>query len=403
MMLPNSETFTSIFKSSGLLVDKSSMKKWATGLTCKCMNFMGLIAVTFCVASTPVWGQLKMRYGGEPTFANEEILSVDVDKKNADGETYHWHISTEENQRYINLMKDEVQKRCPDCEITKTHNKHFEPGWAIKHPTGVAFQITPDPSVVEIIVSPQFIEFFETHKKLYSSLIFGAAKAVGLRVHFAEGQGHITMMMQEVFAERPLLFRNFVADTVNHPELGLGIFEYNPLDSPPAVLTPGLVRDLKAEIGEVDGKEGYTSGQIAYAVDEAYERHPKANVGGETHYQALRVYNAHPDRFGSGARVESRAFRPQKDFDEFLQQIKLIEARVNYLATIEGKVRIRADEIPTIGQAKTRFRKYVQESGLDWNDYKTFIPENWRQAKMNTDRCTEHLKVVSQYDFIFRD
>lgn len=366
-------------------------------------NFKILFALCFfaVLSLESAHAQLKMRFGGEPTFSNEEILSVDVDIKNADGETRTWEVSTPQNQKYINLFKEEVQKRCPECEIIESKNKHMKASWMVKHPNGIEFKITPDPSVVEVIVSPQFIEFFEAHKALYSSLIFEAAKKVGLRVHFSEGQGHITMMMREVFEERPLLFRNFVVDTMNHPELGLGIFEYNPLDAPPAVLTEGLVGDVERELSLVTQVEGFTVRDVANAVDRAYQSQERRAIGGATHYQALRVNKS--GSMLSDARVESRTFRPQKDFDEFLSQIKLLEARVNFLATQTGLIPFREASVPTIGEAKKRFRTYVQESGLKWGDYKNYIPENWRSVRLNSHECTDHLKLLTQYDFVFRD
>lgn len=351
-------------------------------------------------------GSTEARFGWEPTFTNEEILAVDVEKKTSDGRVYSWNVSVPENQKYIELLKEDIEKNCPKCKTSRTTNKHGAKSWQIIHPNGIQYKITPDPSVVEIIVRAQTVNTYSKNKDIFQGMVFDGARRVGLKPHVMEGQGHISLFM-DVFGDaskegdEALLFRNFVVDMVNHPELGLGVFENNPLDAPVVAASKEKLKAFKVMLSKYDKTiEGKTIRSFVQNINQVYQSTHKSSLYSATHDQGLRVNSALAE--GDSARVELRTFRPQASFDEFLLQTTLIEKRIQYLKTLKKEIPLKIKGTPTVSEAKVLFKKFVAETGLDWNDYKEFVPDEWRSPANGLMSCSKAMNVFTQQDLIFR-
>jgi hypothetical protein len=352
--------------------------------------------------------KIEAKFGWEPTFTNKEILAVDFDLRDASGKTYHWHIDLDENKKYVDLLKDEILKNCQGCQSSKATNKHGSHSWKITHPNGIHYKITPDPSVVEVVIPPMSIKEFKKNESIFSDTIFKSAKTVGLKAHGIEGQGHISIFTH-VFrdleeAEGTRLFRNFIVDITNHPELALGIFEYNPNDAPALAANAEKLKVFKAAIQEFDSlpaKDQSIDKLIRIMESKVYLEEFTHQPYSPRHDQAIRLYSGVGN--GPASRIELRFFRPQKSFDEFLLQTQLIEGRLNFLRAQKGLTPVQAQGIPSAATATQRFKVFVEEAGQNWNDYKIYIPDEWKQTQNKSKSCTHALKVLTQKDMIFRN
>lgn len=327
------------------------------------------------VLATNLFSQ-EIIFGPEFTFSNNEILKSMQSPTDYNNPTYH---------QWLERWKEKLEEMCAghDCKITKTSDKHG-PAYKITFPDGWWFQISMDTGCLEVQSKPDTHSSFLARKSLVDELIFESASNLGLKPHKRIGGGHVNMDLETAFGDDHRLFRNFIVDRYNHPELGWGIFGNSMGNGPPiSALNDESINAFKKAIKESDQstKIGFENilelvGKIKSKV---YTSHPLHEIGQKfwtpDYYQDLNLRFVSKYTSAPARRVELRAHRPQQDFQEFLDIIKLYEERVNFLRDY-GELVPLVDEVdyhPGRNTIIERFKSFLKEMGLDPIDFKRYF------------------------------
>ncbi len=281
----------------------------------------------------------------------------------------------------------------------------------MKSPNGWWFNVSRDPGVAEVQMKPMSLAKFERIQDEIQSSLFDPAARLGLAPALFTGGGHINIGAA-YFSDKPLLFRNFLVDLLNHNELFLGIWNYDTNNALSHSLLIGHIynRILKA-IAEFDALPNPNHKNIRNLVsninrvmnfDDQYRMvWSRSNgPGSHTHFHrfknmAVNFMNMTDDD-GDGARIELRGFRPQVSASTWVRQIRLLEKRIHYLETFTTSLPIQPRlqvERPIPGgtvsmeqamnppvdpqQALQNFYEYVTEAGEDWHDHTDYIWPMW--------------------------
>ena len=77
-------------------------------------------------------------------------------------------------------------------------------------------------------------------------------------------------------------------------------------------------------------------------------------------------------------RVELRLFRPQRSAEEFVDLIRLLEARLNFLNRLEIPLAyVEPKNIRNNQDGVNRYYQYITETGLDFETYRKYLPTKW--------------------------
>ncbi len=280
---------------------------------------------------------------------------------------------------------------------SKCHHCKFK-GYLSFTLDGFDYFLTYDSPVIEIKASPMTTRQIKDQLQNIQ-LIFDSVKKEGFKPHYRLVGGHIHLDKRTHFKNNILLFRNFLVDLYNNSELFMGALSHDYLNAPPlAVLGKESKRELKSLLKEVDKsilshKEitfdyHYLLNRINYDV---YGIHsdslPLESGGGGRKYQAVNLN--HEDT------IEVRGFQPQQSAEHYLKMTLLLEARLKYLSQFkkpipykekhyEEKISWTWDRKKNLHAYKTSlssgliisvYRNYVEESGLNWNEYKQYIAD----------------------------
>lgn len=316
-------------------------------------------------------------FGAEFTFTNIDILEQSEIESAEDS----YSLEVEHQRKLKNAFTAQcVQvKKCVveeglDTFGRKAYKVHFpeENFW---------LQISTDPKVVEVQSKPMTSEEY-TKAKPWLDRLFKSADQTGIWPDYKLGGGHIHMDVKTAFHDDPILFRNFMVDFMNHDELGgLGVFGSENTNA------PHLKRLSKEQIAAFhqvieDFDKGKIQGikNLADAVNtRVYTSNPAKWIPAPK-YQALNL-----TRVGSAdgfSTVEFRAISPQRNPEEFLKQIKLFEARVEYLRKQKSLIPFQPFRSKNYVDS---FKTYVEESGLRWDDYQPVVRiEAWTRGNLDS-------------------
>jgi hypothetical protein len=261
-----------------------------------------------------------------------------------------------------------------------------------------------------------------TAKKYASDIqdaIFVSAYNINRFPQAFAGGGHINVGTLQLTAH-PLLLRNFLMDFYNHNELSLGIFSYDTNNAMAFDLQrPGIKNQILKEFSDFDSTspskteieflfnqlEKIQSGDTDeyskhWYADESEEERLHADTdfprylprGSKGH--ALSLFYARAILKERDRRLEFRAVRPQKDFFTYIDQIELIQARIQFLAKFDRAIPYQPlvdifDDALTEPQnyllsppvdpqsALQAFYTYVTESGQDWSRHRNYVWPDW--------------------------
>ncbi|MGE3760541.1 MAG: hypothetical protein AB7H97_22435 [Pseudobdellovibrionaceae bacterium] len=330
-------------------------------------------------------GEVEPTFGGECTVTNDDIIELDL------GE---WHDREDLQRTYSEkiyfwrLVFQAKEKRFAallDSPLTEND---------VRWKTDVA--------VLECNTAPRPYLFYAQNELEYESLIFSAAWEAGLRPDDFIGGGHIHI--GTVFKDDPQLLRDFTVDFMNNPALSMGIFHYNPLfalhiaDADPfrqlrflqmirrfdADKAEGYLWSARRFAEEFHGGDRPGQGVFEdfvnpFAKSDVAEHHDLRNF-------ALNLRNFIGSSAGSLDTAEIRAILPQKNFHDFVLQIRLFRARLKWLVENSNQQPRFVTGPRTLNESRAEFRRYVEECGLDWEEYKHFQHPDWARLPDRTMR-----------------
>lgn len=318
-------------------------------------------------------------WGSEFTFSNNEIGDAyEVNHRWSRSRQDKYNLSIDSAQ---NSLIASIKKKCPECTVEQLQkrNGNATSMYRVTYPDAYWIDINPDLGVIETQALPATKKEYERLAERFQNDLFNSANEVGLFPDTFMSGGHIHIGF-DFFKNNPILLRNFLVDYTNHFELAEGILDLNQKNAP-TLRTFGeeKIRTLKEIIQLFDNNElKFRRKKVSTSLDlaEYYFNFVQKN----NRYHALNI-----QRFKAGdqATIEIRGIRTQANFNEFLQEISLFQARIKYLQELTKQgVRIPVNDYideSSLGTKKfdrllvQKFYDYVTESGLNWNKYKKLI------------------------------
>jgi len=279
-----------------------------------------------------------------------------------------------------NAWIEEIKKDCPSCL--------FE-GRKVHTPDGFWFQITMDQTVLEVITEPMTHKQLLKRSEILDRLVWKAAKRVNLVPHKRLGGGHLHLDIETNFKGDRKLFRNFVVDLVNRPELFMGGFGLNYFNAPPlSFYGSKALKSFSKIISNFDKKENISVSDLMVSINEFYETlsHPVTPTP-DAKFQALNF--KHFD-FGT---LEIRGVRPQINVEHAERLVKIFQARIKVLKKQKTLIKVRVPDLSksyrttrengyrfyshnlTAKQILKSVEAYALDAGLEHDFYNNFVTE----------------------------
>ena len=329
-------------------------------------------------------------FGPEFTFTNQTLVNEGnkaLSEAIASGRGAASALKTKFNTEKYEAFKETLIARCKarkDCSTSIGYDKHGE-NVRVTYRDGWYFEVGIDMCVIETQTKPGRIADFVFNKKRLEKDLWKVAESLDLRPHSRAGQGHVHIGLN-AFDHDPVVLRNFFVDYANHPEVAFGALGNHLLNSPPiAALKPEQRSGLKLALDEFDAAEAKSIPQFVRLIHKyVYTSTTAESWGGADYYHAIRLKRSLT--INDASTVEIRAFRPQATVDEFVLQLELIQARINYLKSkplVEYIETSRYEYSPQ--EVVNGFHKYVTETGLNWDKYKVLLPPNLQNIKVTDD------------------
>jgi len=343
-----------------------------------------IVALLVLTRSSLAWPPI---YGPEFTFTNGTLYAANLGKPGA--------ITTEANSAARDRMAEAMIELCGrrgDCAVAATKDKYGIKIWKVSYRDGWWFQISVDPSVVEIQAKPVTLSEFTKYRDRIQNDIFAVAESIDLKPDKASGGGHIHIGTQAAFEEDPKLFRNFLVDYTNHPELAFGILEEDMKNALPFAKLSEDQRASFAKLIEAFDQKPVSVESLARSIETKVYRDVRK-------YNAINLRRTAKYGFARSKTVELRAIRTQLSADEYLLHLRLIEPRLTYLKSLKDPVPFLNSPIPTQTEEKVRaFHRYVTESGLDWEEFKVLMPRAWQDIAPEPPIKTRPIEIPEPVD-----
>lgn len=332
--------------------------------------------------------KIDPKRGAEFTLTSYDIAHAPLLFDAAEDDT-----STEEGNKKLRELAEEVKKRCPDCALTWKKNRYNLDYFEVDVDKRFQIHYGLDPEVIEINMSPMTGKEMLANEQKIDDLIFGAGKAIGIEADVMWGGGHIHLDLNTLVGDDPLLFRNFVADTYNQSDV-FKAFGSGPNNSPVILeLVDPKQKEALAEVfAEFDDKlkkMGYFEpgkkisqaqrrklivGLAQEIEKKVYYTTPSGKAPAKK-YHALNLSRIADENIPWEQKTaEFRVFRAQKSLREFVNVGDMLAGRVAHLKeALKGKV--LALDLPkklytqTRGYVTTakRLMRYISESGMNFS------------------------------------
>jgi hypothetical protein len=243
----------------------------------------------------------------------------------------------------------EILKKTPikGTVIEKTTCKGYDAFKVTFTEAGWWFQVTLDPSCLEVQTSPMSLQEFKNRRTEITNHVFTPALnttekgGLELESHRDGGGGHMHLGILRTFGRDALLFRNFFVDLCNHPLLLWGLDD-DTLNAPQICeYSQEIQGEVAAILNELDAQFKSSdpfSGQdliVTFAqqlVERVYKLHNNGGFaeGVSAHYQALNVERvlSQPEKSRT---LEVRRMRAQRSVDEFIAVGEMFQARIRWL------------------------------------------------------------------------
>jgi hypothetical protein len=243
----------------------------------------------------------------------------------------------------------------------------------------IEINFTIDDNVFEVRVAPLTRQEFISQSDNLQRLIFDSMAQVNYLPHESIGGGHLNIGVHSGVGDNLHLLANWWADSINHFSLysgGIGMVSPqnapSPFDHPDEFNLDGA-RKVLAEVrsGQIQNIDDFWSNLR----NRVYLQNPKF------HAVAIRQGSliGNPSSIET-RRLEFRSFRPQQNMQRFIDEITLMEGRLNFLRTVSGSIDLinpGAKFFPTDQMLIDDFYTFVTESGLNWDDFSHLMPSRF--------------------------
>ena len=295
--------------------------------------------------------------------------------------------SQSEEKKAQMLFVEKMRARClaAGCAVSEVRGK-WDQDYVVTFADGWWFKVSYDPSCVEITFKPSALSDLDARTKLINVQIFGTGVEAGFKVK-PDRTSHFNMGVRSAFNDNGREFLKFFVDYANHPDLALGSLGRDDDNAPSLSILGAEQRSALSEIvNEVNSGELVTIQEIAKAIqNRVYTKSYNAAWGGANHYQAIGLkYVNRTDLRSADAPMELRSVWIQKSGEQFNLVAKLIEGRIQYLKTSKQPIVYHPSDKTNsnVGDLKTRFFVYVEETGMRYEDFESLLPARVRNASL---------------------
>lgn len=321
------------------------------------------------------------------------------------------HVANPFNVKAQQRMAKSIRIRCPDCNFEDVVNKFGMPAIKVTFPHLENYWVILDidPATVEIQGKPLTIAGYKKFKDDIQYLVFDSARAAKLTPRWdLSGAGHIHLDMKSTFQGDRMLFRNFVVDYMNNPQLASGILDFDHVNAPPLrAMTGKQIEAMNKILADFDNSSMSIEVFAQRIVNEVQNFHPSDWMP-SAKYQALnflRIIN--PDTPEHERTLEIRALRAQRNMDEFILVLELFQSRIDFLAKSKKPIALNMPvmERLTPAQSEIRFKAYVTSSGQDWDKFKVLMPKYAEDSALaetavydfsSTEKLSERMKELTE-------
>jgi len=300
----------------------------------------------------------------------------------------------------IESWKAEIKKLCPQCEIKNN---------TVTTPEGFWFRITLDGPVLEVLTEPMTLEQVNERSARLEQLIWGAAKKVGLRADKRLGGGHVHLDIESHFGGDRMLFRNFVVDLMNRPELFMGGFGLNYFNPPLSFYGEEAIKKFKKIVSKFDKDPNVSIEIFMEQMNDFFEslQHPILPTP-YAKYQALNF--KHFLKYGT---LEIRGIRPHVSAEHAQKTVQILQSRIQVLKQKGKLLKVKVPDYSHVYYVKRvqayrhflhdlspkkimkSMQKYAKAAGLPRNFYDAFVTE-----ELKKDLLTEpDIKKASKTKF----
>jgi hypothetical protein len=221
---------------------------------------------------------------------------------------------------------------------------------------------------------------------------------MGLKPHPRVGGGHVNVDVNTAFPDNnALLFRNFVVDQANHPELIAGIFGNHTGNAPPISALEPQLHSVFADVIQIfdetaEAKAGLPAMQHLGSeiqkrvyVSNPYWLLNDRKTWTPSYYQHLSFRSVSSSISQEQRRLELRGFRPQQSIDEFLLELEFLDGRLTYLNELDVPLEVNIPENINFTREEKimRFRQIIAETGLDPQRFEYFIEYDFEANAYN--------------------
>lgn len=275
--------------------------------------------------------------GPEFTFTNAQLIEA---ARAADFTSFRMLVSKD-----LRGLYKEMRRRCSECSFSKIIRTS---GGCLKFkvllPTGVRLFVHADDWVIEAGMSPVTLSQIKNNEALIDRSLFEAAATAGLRPDDRIGGGHQHFDLVSYFGGDALLFRNFIVDLANRPELFLGGLSLDLLNAPPlAILKPEQVDAFAAVIANFD-RHPTSIAKLKRAINEQVYR--KTFVQSDAKDDEMVSFRANPAKYHAvnflhEETVELRGLPPPRSMGDFYARAKLFSRRIDQLKKLNRPLPFR--------------------------------------------------------------
>jgi hypothetical protein len=279
------------------------------------------------------------------------------------------------------------QAKDSDYKVSDIRDEVASMGYApesftVTYKNGFWFQVTMDYGVLEVKAKPLTIQEWEEMAPTVQRHLFDSMASVGLHPDIERGGGHIHAGAQEAFRGNPRILAAYLTDLWSELENDGGILRGHTRQAPE--IHEYSLSDQKAYnqiLSWVEQGRIKSDLQLASLINKLHPLNGRMAKGG------VSVWRITSDNIRRRtATLETRKIRPQKDMKTFILILKLLEARLKFV--LENKlepltpIEIRQFRVPEDNLANREkqvrwFYKFVTESGLDFDDYRTLLTPDY--------------------------
>jgi hypothetical protein len=318
-----------------------------------------LFWVLFFFFNTPIWAKL---IGPEITFTNFVLIQDGLLSKNPDGS---FPTSTDLSKKWKWLLFEKILDNCSDCSNLGNST--------IKLPSGAEIILVEDAGVVEVNARPINLEDKKTFKEM-TKYLFKSADDIGLSPSKRAGAGHIHFDLKSFFNDDAKLFRNFLVDYHNNPDLYarfFGNYKNNSphmldLDSSTSNIFKNIIDDFDRQPTSIKDLSTRIESEVYSKLETNFSKNAKK-------YKAMNFARITSGEVGTET-LEWRAIFPQRSGDDLNLLGQFFEERLEYLKnidlTIDMKVELKKYDFSSV-------KRVFNQMNIDIKKYYLLLDERF--------------------------